>query len=528
MIDIVLINPRFDTSYWGLEHALAFLGGKAFLPTASLPLLAALTPPTCRITLIDENVQPIDFDRCARADIIGLTGMFVQRRRMREILTELKRRGRFTVVGGPWITVQEDDFGDLADVIFIGESEETWPLFLADWAAGRHQRRYEQSEKTDVTKIPIPRLDLLPFEEYKFGSVQITRGCPFTCEFCDIIVVFGRRPRMKTAAQVIAELDMLLKLNKHNVFIVDDNMIGNKKAIKPVLREMIAWQRAHGYPMSFGTEASIDLAEDDELMQLMVDANITAVFVGIETPSDAALRETKKIQNLDDRSGTMLEKVHRIQQAGMEVWSGMIVGFDSDDHSVFELQRRFIQDAHIINTMVNMLVAIPRTPLYARLDKEGRLDHSDEAFRRGTNVIPRQISPTELYAGCAALMADIYDPAAYFERLDALYLERGLRPGIARSNYLRRHPLRRLAANLRLLVEATVIIIQIMRKIPDAGLRREYGRRLWAAAKRRCEPALLQVYAMKCALHYHAYMMARQMLATAAAAAADSLPEAAE
>ena len=367
----------------------------------------------------------------------------------------------------------------------------------------------------------------MPIDEYKFGSVQITRGCPFTCEFCDIIVVFGRRPRIKTAAQVIAELDQLLTMNKRNVFIVDDNMIGNKKAIKPVLREIIAWQRAHGYPMSFGTESSIDLAEDDELMKLMVEANITAVFVGIETPSDAALRETKKIQNLDDSRGTMLEKVHRIQQAGMEVWSGMIVGFDSDDGSVFELQRRFIQDAQIINTMVNMLVAIPKTPLFARLEKEGRLDHSDAAFQRGTNVIPRQITPSELYAGCAALMRDIYEPAAYFERLDALYLERRLRPGIARSRYLRRHPLRWLAANLRLLVESTVIIIQLMRKIPDAALRHEYRRRLWRTARRRFEPAVLQVYAMKCALHYHSYMIARQMLSTAAAAA-DSFQDAAE
>src|SRR5207248_1218156 len=157
-----------------------------------------------------EGLQPIDFERCARADIVGLTGMFVQRPRMREILTELKRRGVFTVVGGPWITVKEDDFGDLPDAVFIDEAEQTWPRFLAEWTEGRHQRRYEQIEKTDLSTVPVPRLDLLPIDDYRFGSVQITRGCPFTCEFCDIIVVFGRRPRIKTAAQVLAELDALL------------------------------------------------------------------------------------------------------------------------------------------------------------------------------------------------------------------------------------------------------------------------------------------------------------------------------
>ena len=514
MPEIVLIHPRFDSSYWGLEHALGLLGGKAVLPVASLPLLAALTPPSYQVTLIDENVEPIDFDRCARADIVGLTGMFVQRGHMREILTELKRRGVFVVVGGPWITVQEADFGDLVDVVFVGEADETWPQFLEDWAAGRHLARYEQTERTDLTKLPVPRLDLLPMKHYRFGSIQMTRGCPFTCEFCDIIVVFGRVPRIKTAAQVLAELDALLAAGKSTVFIVDDNLIGNKKAIKPVLREVIAWQERHGYPITFATEASIDVAEDEELMRLMIDANIATVFVGIETPNEASLRETKKIQNLADPRGTMLSKVHRIQQAGMEVWSGMIVGFDNDDSSVFELQRRFVQDAHIVNTMVNMLVAIPKTPLFARLEKENRLDHSDEAFRRGSNVIPMRLSPTQLRDGCAALMRDLYAPAAYFERLDTLYLKHGLRPAGARSRYLRRHPFRRLAANARLLSEAFAIIFQLMRRIPDAALRREYRRRLWQAARSRWEPALLQVYALKCALHFHAFMMARQMMSS--------------
>jgi len=276
-----LINPRFEISYWGLEHAVPFLGVKAAMPVANLPLLAALTPPGHSVTLIDENVEAIDFARCARADIVGVTGMNVQRRRMKEILAELKRRGVFTVVGGPWVTVQEEDLAGLANVIFIGEAEETWPRFLGEWSEGRHQTRYEQTERTDMATVPAPRLDLLRMKDYAFASVQFSRGCPFECEFCDIIVTFGRRPRIKTAVQVLAELDAIVAAGKGFAFIVDDNLIGNKRAIKQVLREVIAWQERRGYPLMFATEASIDLADDAELMALMVEANISSVFVTI-------------------------------------------------------------------------------------------------------------------------------------------------------------------------------------------------------------------------------------------------------
>jgi len=290
MADIVLINPRFEISYWGLEHAMPFLGVKAILPVANLPLLAALTPAGHSVTLVDENVEPIDFARCARADIVGLTGMSVQRLRMKQILLELKRRGIFTVLGGPWVTVMEDDFAGLADVIFIGEAEETWPRFLGEWREGRHATRYEQAERTDMATVPVPRLDLLRMRDYAFGSVQFSRGCPFECEFCDIIVTFGRRPRIKNSAQVLAELDALVAAGKPAAFVVDDNLIGNKKAIKPILRDIVDWQAQHGFPLTLVTEASIDLADDAELMELMVEANFASVFVGIETPNEASLR----------------------------------------------------------------------------------------------------------------------------------------------------------------------------------------------------------------------------------------------
>ncbi|MEO8498149.1 MAG: cobalamin-dependent protein, partial [Planctomycetota bacterium] len=285
MADIVIINPRFDASYWGLEYALPLFGKRANLPVACLPLLAALTPEPHRVTLLDENVEPLDFDRIARADIVGVTGMSVQRSRMLEILKECKSRNVFTVVGGPWVTVSEEYFGALADVIFVGEAEETWPRFLDEWSQRAHAARYEQSAKTDMTTVPCPRYDMLASRHYMFGSLQISRGCPFQCEFCDIIVTFGRRPRLKTSEQVIAELESLRRAKLEMAFIVDDNLIGNKRAITPVLEEIVRWQRQNGYPFIFFTQASLDLADDPEMMQLLVDANVQTVFIGVESPN---------------------------------------------------------------------------------------------------------------------------------------------------------------------------------------------------------------------------------------------------
>jgi radical SAM superfamily enzyme YgiQ (UPF0313 family) len=198
MADIVIINPNFELSFWGFQGGLRFLGKQANMPVGALPLLASLTPPEHRVTLIDENVEELDFDRCQRADIVGITGMIVRRRRMMEIVKELKRCGCYVAIGGPWISVKEDYFGNLADVIFIGEAEDTWPQFLLDWQAGRAAPRYEQTQATDMTRVPVPRLDLLRMKRCAFGCVQFSRGCPFQCEFCDIIVIYGRRPRIKS------------------------------------------------------------------------------------------------------------------------------------------------------------------------------------------------------------------------------------------------------------------------------------------------------------------------------------------
>ncbi len=511
MARICLINPRFPTSFWGLNHALPLLGKKANMPVLALPVLAGLTPPEDEIVLIDENVEDIDFDDLKKFDIVGLTGMTVQRDRMREILMELHARDIFAVVGGPWITVAENWYDGLVDVIFIGEAEETWPRFLEEWKRGEHQYRYEQADKTDMSKVPTPRYDLIKLREYAMGCVQTSRGCPFQCEFCDIIVIFGRKPRVKTPAQVIEEIDAQYRLGAHVIFLVDDNFIGNKKLAKGILREIVAWQHKYGYPMAFFTEASLDLAEDEELMQLMAEAGMVAVFIGIESPDEDALRETKKYQNV---RGSIVERVHRVQQAGLEVYAGMIVGFDSDDVSVFERQYDFLQQSHIIGAMAGMLSAIPKTPLYARLEAEGRLDNAAaDDPEIATNVIPLRMSREEMRDGWLDLMDRLYNAENYFERFDDLFVKGRLPLATAKMRWLVRHkPLMYLKNQVLTILAALVMIVRIWVNPSTRPYRAVYGRalrRLLAAGR---PPRYLFQFAWKCMLHTHFATMTRRMV----------------
>ena len=508
MADIVLINPRFEVSYWGMEHALPLMGKRANLPVSCLPLVAALTPEEHTVTLMDENVEAINFERCAKADIVGITGMSVQRFRMKEIAAELKRRGVFVVIGGPLVTVHEDYFDGLADVIFVGEAEQTWPQFLKEWQQGLHQLRYEQLEKTDMSTVPTPRFDLLKMQHYAFGSLQFSRGCPFQCEFCDIIVTFGRKPRIKTDEQVIRELDALWAQRMRIVFIVDDNLIGNKKAIKETLRAMIAWQEKNGYPMTFFTEASIDLADDDELMKLMVDANIISVFVGIESPNEDSLRESKKFQNIRSSGGTMLEKVHRIQEAGMEVWCGMIIGFDNDDGTIFDRQIEFIEQARIAFSMTGMLYAIRKTPLYDRLAAAGRLDPSDTP-EFGTNVIPLKLGREELRDGYIHVMNEIYDPDKYFDRCEQLFLKVPLDMGRGRSRWWKRHRLSQLKMESLWAAQAFGLFFRLQTMVTERSLRKLYRDRFFRYLRKRLNPGMALYYLLHMAMHYHAYTLAR-------------------
>ena len=299
-LSICLINPRFEPSFWGLEHMLPILPGDKRCPmlVGGLPLLAALVPDGHQVTIVDENIEKIDFAALRGFDVVGVTGMIVQKQRMEEILEELRGIEGIVCVGGPYATVDEENFKGLCDVLFIGEADETWPRFLHDLAAGQpFEHRYKQEAPTDMSRLPTPRFDLIRTKHYLAASIQFSRGCPFLCEFCDIIVMFGRKPRLKQATQILAELDALLALGVRNVFFVDDNFIGNKALAKALLREVIEWQERHGYAMNFSTEASVNLADDAELMELMWRANFRLVFIGIEfsasgvTPRDAESAE---------------------------------------------------------------------------------------------------------------------------------------------------------------------------------------------------------------------------------------------
>ena len=509
---IAIINPAFEVSYWGLEHAQEMMGYRANMPVASLPLLAALTPQDHDVVLIDENVEEIDFDRLGEFDIVAMTGMSVQRFRMEEILSELRRRNVFTVVGGPWVTVEEDYFHSLVDVTFVGEAETTWPLFLEHWGNGEHRSRYEQGEKTDMSTVPTPRHDLLKNQHYMFGSLQFSRGCPFQCEFCDIIVTFGRRPRIKQAAQVLKELDCLRDQGVKIGFIVDDNLIGNKKGIKPVLAEVARWQEENGYPMVFSTEASLDLCEDEELMELMARCNIQSVFIGIESPNEESLKETKKFQNVRARGGTIVEKVHQIQDFGIEVWCGMIVGFDNDSPSIFDQQKDFIKQARITHAMIGLLHAIPKTPLYDRLRDEGRLDTSDE-HHFGTNVIPKQMTRQQMLDGYLETMQHSYQPDVYFDRLDSLFLNDGFKFRTFQTEYFRTHRWLRIKQFSFFMAGFAVLFWRLMRGVPDASLRKLYRRRIWGAMKvRLMTPSIFFFYTIKCAMHYHHQKMTNDMI----------------
>jgi radical SAM superfamily enzyme YgiQ (UPF0313 family) len=411
-LSICLINPRFEPSYWGFNYALPLYPGdkRSTMINGALPTVAALCGDH-QVRLLDENVEDIDWEFLRQCDLVGITGMNVQKARCRELLLRLRELHIFTAVGGPLVSVQEEFFADLCDVRFVGEAETTWPQFLDAFARGQPtERRYEQTEPTDMTRVPRPRYDLLKVSRYATGALQYSRGCPYQCDFCDIIVIYGRRPRVKEPQQLLAELEDMRRVGFHSAFIVDDNFIGDKRKAKALLKELIGWMEQRHFPLQLITEASIDLADDPELLDLMYRANFRSVFIGIETPRREGLQQAGKLHNL--RGDSLSAKLARIQNAGLDINGGFIVGFDSDDPTIFEDQFRFIQDNGITLAMVGMLQAIPRTPLYERLQREQRLiDHDPNC-----NFIPKQMTREELRQGYWDLVGRLYTPQAYLER----------------------------------------------------------------------------------------------------------------
>jgi radical SAM superfamily enzyme YgiQ (UPF0313 family) len=343
---------------------------------------------------------PLDPD----ADIVGVCGMGVQFGRQKELLEYYRSRGHYVVAGGSYGSLCPEEYEALAATVVAGEAEYIWKQFCADFERGEPKRLYHETGTVDLADSPVPRFDLLKLQRYSNTTLQFSRGCPFRCEFCDIIVMFGRKPRTKSVEQIGAELDVLREQGVRRVFFVDDNLIGHLPLCKKLLRYLKEYQERHQYTFSFGTEASLNLAQDKELLQLFREANFSWVFIGIESPDPASLKETLKTQNLHE---DILTSVRRIYENGIDVLAGFIIGFDNDTLDTFELQYRFITDAGIQSAMIGLLTALPKTPLYERIEKAGRLIPDpglNENTRAATNIVPKNMD----YDAMVAAYQDLY------------------------------------------------------------------------------------------------------------------------
>ncbi len=416
---VCFINPAFPESLWSFHGVTPLIGKKGSFAPLGIATIAACTPPDFEIEVYDEEIESINFD--TDADIIALTAFNVQSTRAFEIAREFRRRERLVCMGGPYASLCPEKCKPYVDVLLEGEGELIWQEFLADYKERNHKSYYKQREKISMTSSPLPRFDLLKVKDYLEFSVQTSRGCPFTCEFCDIIVTDGRVPRTKSVEQVLAEIEKIYELGVGSVVFTDANFIGNPKYTKQLLEALVRFGQGRGFPISFACEATINLAtnEKEEILGLMQEANFDRVFVGVESPRKSSLVETKKLVNT---RGSLVDNIRKIQSYGMYVAAGMIVGFDSDDKGIFQEQFDFLTEAGIPFTTVGTLVALENTPLYERLKREGRLvDYSYENFRgHGTsdsNFIPKQMTLEELQRGYNWLIRALYAYDNYSRRL---------------------------------------------------------------------------------------------------------------
>jgi radical SAM superfamily enzyme YgiQ (UPF0313 family) len=400
---------------------LRFISKKAAVPPLGLITVSAMLPSPWNKRLIDMNVSPLKAKDIQWADLVFISAMVIQSESVKAIIEECKKYHVKIVAGGPLFTQDHANFPEI-DYLVLNEAEVTLPQFLQDLANGNPKRIYQTKVFPDITSTPVPDYHLLSRKQYAFMNIQVSRGCPFSCEFCEITSLFGHRVRLKSTYQILQELETLNSLGwKGNVFIVDDNFIGNKNAIKhELLPAMKSWMQAHKHPFTFNTEASINLADDSELLQLMVETGFKSVFIGIETPEESSLHECNKVQN---KNRDMVESIRKIQRAGLQVSGGFIVGFDSDSSSVFQKQIDFIQQSGIVSAMVGLLNAPKNTQLYDRLEAENRL--TTEATGSNTdltmNFIPRMYKP-DLIAGYQKIIHDIYTPKPYYQRVRRLLL----------------------------------------------------------------------------------------------------------
>jgi radical SAM superfamily enzyme YgiQ (UPF0313 family) len=414
-LKVLLVWPRFPQSFWGFEGLLELIREDATHPPLGLITVAALCPSSWTLRLLDHAIEEVRDEDYLWADLVMVSAMQAQRADTAAILARARQLARRTFIGGPWASSEPELLLTMADHVLVGEAEEVFAGIAAALEAGTAHALYRVDDKPDVSHSPVPRFDLLQLDKYTFMSIQFSRGCPFQCEFCDIITIYGRRPRTKSAAQVITELETLRALGwRKGVLIVDDNFIANAKNALMLARDLAAWQRRYFCPFAFITEASIDLADRPELLAAMVEANFIAVFVGIETPSADALRGTKKFQNL---RGDLIEQIRIIQRAGLWVVAGFIVGFDSDDETIFDRQFEFIEKAAISWAMVGMLQAPPTTPLYERMNREGRLHQLTELTSNFSTPNFLTVMPLPvLMRGFCRLLTRLYEPETYFRR----------------------------------------------------------------------------------------------------------------
>jgi len=432
----LLVYPEFPPSYWGFRYALELVGKRSSMPPLGLLTVAAMFPDTWELRLVDLNVCPLDDSDLAWADLVLTSTMVVQQRSLAEVIARCHAAGKPVAVGGPHPTSFASEIG--ADHLVLDEVEETFPRFLADWEAGRAARVVRPQGKPAVTTTPVPRFDLLDLSAYGSMALQFSRGCPFDCEFCDITKLFGRVPRTKSNEQMVSELEALYGAGwRGPVFLVDDNFIGNKKEALRLLPAVAEWQRRHGDPFELFTEASVNLARNEPLMDAMVEAGFSMVFLGIESPNPAALRKTKKLQNTRrDDDDYLFHAVRAIQQRGMEVTGGFIVGLDGDGPEVFDAQVDFIQRAGIPIAMVGLLTALRGTDLYDRLEREGRLldESTGNNVEIALNFVP-ELDRRVLIDGYRRVLATLYGPdlLAYFARCRTLLSRLGRRPRAPRK-----------------------------------------------------------------------------------------------
>ena len=416
---VLLVYPEFPDTYWSFRHALAFEGKGSAFPPLGLLTVSALLPVEWERRLVDMNVRRLSASDIKWADIVFASAMIVQKDSLERVVRLCKAQGKRVVVGGPYVSTSTEQLPE-ADHIFIGEAEETLPEFVNDLKLGIARRVYQAAARPALDISPAPDFRLVELSRYAAMSVQYSRGCPFNCEFCDIIEIYGRVPRTKTNEQMLGELDALREMGwRGQVFIVDDNFIGNKRNVKKLLPDLIEWSKRHQDPFWFVTEASVNLAEDDHLLEMMRRAHFRRVFLGIETPVEESLKEAQKGQNT---RRDLLESVKKIQSYGMEVMAGFIVGFDHDPADIFERQIAFIRESAIPMAMVGLLMALPDTQLWRRLEREGRMlsESTGNNTDGSLNFIP-VMDKTRLLEGYQRILRTIYSPAEYYQRaLDCL------------------------------------------------------------------------------------------------------------